>query len=187
MAIRPRKQKIMSDFSLDQASSAMAIKNPTQLLQLAKASGIETMPLDVISVATKLLGLRLQFKPLEESVSGCLKFIDGRWTVYINSLDHPKRQRFTLAHEIAHFILHRDNVGYNFVDREFFRSSSSQDKIELEANNFAGAILIPKDELKKLVVEKNIRELDTLSDFFDTSAIAVKVRSDVISRGYYDF
>lgn len=187
MAIRPRKQNTMPSFPLDQASGAKSIRNPTQLLQLTKDSGIETMPLDVISVATKLLGLRLQFKPLAESISGCLKLIDGRWTVYINSDDHPKRQRFTLAHEIAHFVLHRDNVEYDFVDKEFFRSSSSQDRIEQEANNFAGAILIPKEELKRLVVDKNIRELDVLSDFFDTSAIAVKVRSDVISRGLYDF
>jgi Zn-dependent peptidase ImmA (M78 family) len=177
----------MPDFSSDQAFDVKSLRNPTHLLQLAKASGIETMPLDVISVATKLLGLRLQFKPLGESISGCLKLIDDRWTVYINSDDHPKRQRFTLAHEIAHFILHKDKKGYDFVDNEFFRSSSSQNRIEQEANNFAGAILIPKDELKRLVVDKNIRELDTLSDFFDTSAIAVKVRSDVISRGYYEF
>ena len=187
MAIRPRKQNAISELRLDNMSSASEIRNPAQLLHLAKINGIQTMPLDVISVATKLLGLRLQFKPLLESVSGCLKFDDDRWTIYINSKDHPKRQRFTLAHEIAHFVLHKDNQDYDFTDKEFFRSSASQDKIEQEANNFAGAILIPKEELRKLVVEDNIRELDKLSDIFDTSAIAIKVRSDVISRGYYGF
>jgi Zn-dependent peptidase ImmA (M78 family) len=31
-------------------------------------------------------------------------------------MHHPNRQRFTLAHEIAHYVLHRDLVENGIVD-----------------------------------------------------------------------
>jgi Zn-dependent peptidase ImmA (M78 family) len=61
-----------------------------------------------------------------------------------------ERKRFTLAHEIAHFLLHRS------ADNEFnFRSDSVQsigstDKQEIDANELAAKILMPEPTLKIL-------------------------------------
>jgi len=71
-----------------------------------------------------------------------------------NSFESEVRQRFTLAHELGHFILHSDNKDdYLFVDnaKVMFRTNktSNQDyRREREANIFAASILMPQSLIK---------------------------------------
>lgn len=67
---------------------------------------------------------------------------------------HPKvRQRFTIAHEYAHFVLH-DGIANHF-DSDFrinFRSpesSQTTDAEEIEANYFAACLLMPRKFLDR--------------------------------------
>jgi Zn-dependent peptidase ImmA (M78 family) len=59
----------------------------------------------------------------------------------------PNRQRFTIAHELGHLLLHKDEV---HIDRAFRNSISSQaiDANEIEANRFAAELLMPFHLLK---------------------------------------
>jgi Zn-dependent peptidase ImmA (M78 family) len=50
--------------------------------------------------------------------------------------------RYTAAHEIAHFVLHRDLIGDGIVDDAMYRSKKG-DEIERQANAYATAILMP--------------------------------------------
>jgi Zn-dependent peptidase ImmA (M78 family) len=67
----------------------------------------------------------------------------------VNSSHPIQRQRFTIAHEIGHLLLHADENLH--VDRNFpigLRSgisSKSVDANEIEANQFAAALLMPAD------------------------------------------
>ncbi len=71
--------------------------------------------------------------------------------VAINASDHPKRQRFTIAHEIAHYYLrhqfepeehvHVDH-GHAITPRNS-RSSTGEDLKEIEANQFVACLLMP--------------------------------------------
>ena len=63
------------------------------------------------------------------------------------------RQRFTIAHEISHFILHRHLLRSGIQDDVLYRSNQS-DKIEWEANALASDILMPAEIVKKLINEK---------------------------------
>jgi Zn-dependent peptidase ImmA (M78 family) len=58
------------------------------------------------------------------------------YSIYINSSDPPRRQRFTLAHEIDHFVRHRDLLGDGLIDDGMYRSKLGAE-YERRANRLA--------------------------------------------------
>lgn len=71
-------------------------------------------------------------------------------TIKLNALDAPVRQRFTIAHEIGHFLLHNpDDVVYRDVIENY---NNLIDRIrEREANGFAAELLMPESLLSKTI------------------------------------
>jgi len=114
-------------------------------------------PIPVEKIAEKL-GLEVRYAPLEGDLSGALFRSDGERYIGVNSLHHLNRQRFTVAHEIGHFILHKGMRIH--VDKTFLvnwrddESSQATSDEEMEANRFAAELLMPIPFL-----EKNIKEL----------------------------
>lgn len=99
-------------------------------------------------------GIRLVLKDLDGDISGFLHRGDGEAPIIgINSHHSPARQRFTMAHELGHYLLGEGDSLH--VDRRFelrLRSSlSSQgvDPDEIEANLFAAELLMPDHLLKR--------------------------------------
>jgi Zn-dependent peptidase ImmA (M78 family) len=117
---------------------------------------------------------------MDVAKSGSLSYIDGKWIMCINSSHNLKRQRFTMAHELGHYILHKGK-NIEFVDTTFFRSDE-MDSIEYNANEFASRLLMPEDDLRKLIDEDRIKNIGELASKFDVSSAAMKYR--VISLGY---
>jgi Zn-dependent peptidase ImmA (M78 family) len=83
-----------------------------------------------------------------------------------STTDHvPVRQRFTIAHEIGHLLLHEHDQVH--VDRGFrvrLRSdisSQGTDRDEMEANRFAAELLMP---LKMLQADVQSLEFDLTDD-----------------------
>ncbi len=68
----------------------------------------------------------------------------------VNATDSDPRQRFTIAHELGHLLLHHDPY---HVDRQIYlrgRDSSTAESVqEIEANAFASNLLMPAWMLKK--------------------------------------
>lgn len=101
----------------------------------------------------KALKIKLIEQPLDEDVSGMLVTApDGSVVIVVNSDHHEHRKRFTIAHEIGHFILHRD-LSPVFVDgsKTFLRnslSSKGSDIHEIEANTFAAELLMPEEYIR---------------------------------------
>lgn len=111
--------------------------------------GIKTMPVPVEKIA-KALGAVVRFSPLDEELSGMVYIKDGVPVIGVNSLHHPNRQRFTIAHEIGHLVMHRDMISEHVhVDKQFrvlmrdSKSSTGTEEIEVQANQFAAELLIP--------------------------------------------
>jgi Zn-dependent peptidase ImmA (M78 family) len=78
---------------------------------------------------------------------------NGAAVIVVNSAHHPNRQRFTLAHELAHHVLHESYLTKNVhVDTAVLqrneKSSEGTDVKEVEANTFAAEILMPRALLK---------------------------------------
>jgi Zn-dependent peptidase ImmA (M78 family) len=117
--------------------------------RLLRDHGTTQPPVPVEAIA-KWLGAQVQRAPLPDELSGLLyrENADDQPIIGVNSL-HPKvRQRFTVAHEIAHMCLHHaTNI---HIDRGFslrFRNKTSTeaaDISEIEANQFAAELLMPE-------------------------------------------
>lgn len=146
-----------------------------QIIELAKRSGIETCPLDVYAL-TAALGIKLLCIPMKGDVSGSLNLSENKkdWMMTINALHHPNRQRFTIAHELAHFALHRSQQ-VEFVDQNFFRNGNSN-SMEAEANRFAGELLMPEELFRKYVGVFD-GDLEALAQHFKVSTLAIRVRA----------
>ena len=76
---------------------------------------------------------------------------DGTPIIGVNALHHPNRQRFTLAHEVGHLVLHRTEITRQIhVDKGFPMlmrnaiSATGVEEMEVEANFFAAELLMPE-------------------------------------------
>lgn len=71
---------------------------------------------------------------------------DGRGSIWINPFESDRRQRFTLAHELGHFVLHLYGKSQSeFKDNDStLRRGGSWNADEYEANNFAAKLLMPQ-------------------------------------------
>lgn len=117
---------------------------------------VRSAPVPVDRVA-RSLGAILRFSPLDDELSGMIHIKDGVPIIGVNSLHHPHRQRFTIAHEIGHLVLHRHLITASVhVDKAFpvlmrgVTSALGTDPVEIEANAFASQLLIPQFLLEQV-------------------------------------
>lgn len=108
-----------------ESESPTTFTSPQDLLDFAKSKTIQTNPLDIVALLEKL-GIDVRYEPLENGISGMLikNVTTNKWIIYVNSLHHPHRQRFTLAHELAHYCRHTPIVE-EFVDKIFLGGQNS--------------------------------------------------------------
>lgn len=110
-----------------------------------------TIPVDVVKIA-KFQKIDVFVIPFDETLnadpSGLLVENNGKWAILVNINDSITRQRFTIAHEVGHFLIHK---GQQFVDEfnagETFYRDGEDTKEEREANYFAACLLMPADKL----------------------------------------
>jgi Zn-dependent peptidase ImmA (M78 family) len=137
---------------------------------------LEIKPLDVEGLASAL-GLRVRRIPLEERTSGFLRHSDSGWIIGVNSLHHPNRQRFTIAHEIGHYLLHRDHAP--FEDGLLFRNEVQRSAREKEANQFASLVLMPEGDFRDVIARGGVEEA---ARQFRVSRQAAEYRRDIVEN-----
>lgn len=151
------------------------------ILKKAEKSGLYAgNSLNVKELISSFGDIEIKYDTMDIAKSGSLSCVDGKWIMCINSSHNPKRQRFTMAHELGHYILHKGK-NIEFVDTTFFRSDE-KDSIEYNANEFASRLLMPESKLRKLIDEDRIKNIGELASIFKVSSAAMKYR--VISLGY---
>jgi len=143
------------------------------------------LPVDVEAIA-KVLKIstyrehgwpkNLSGKILKDRVNGGA----SGYAIYINADHSPTRQRFTLAHEIAHFIHHRDSIGDGISDDALYRSGLSNGQ-EIMANTLAAEILMPT-ALVNQQLKEGISSIKELADIFEVSQTAMAIRLGVPSE-----
>ena len=96
------------------------------------------------------------------------------FAIYVNSGEAAYRQRFSVAHELAHYVLHRDLIESGVTDDTLYRSKELSSYLEVEANKMAADILMPIRLLKQSFQE--IRRLSALAELFQVSQQAMEIR-----------
>jgi Zn-dependent peptidase ImmA (M78 family) len=119
---------------------------------LLRELGIDSPPVPVEEIAEQL-GATISREPFRGGISGMLYRTGGRAVVGVNSAEPPTRQRFTVAHEIGHFLLHEGRPlivdRHVRVDRRDASSSMGTKHEEIEANAFAAELLMPEEMLRR--------------------------------------
>lgn len=149
-------------------------ENPLAIV--AKYQG--TPPIDLDAIARDL-GLTIFRINLGDEISGQIirdprKGGKSGFAIYVNSSHHPNRQRFTLAHEISHFILHRDLIENGVIDDTMYRSQELNSYYESQANRMAADILMPIRLVKTFM--PRYPRVEDLARVFGVSKGAMEIR-----------
>ncbi len=153
--------------------------------QLVASLGLSEPPIDVNSIA-RALGLRVVEADLGPDASGLLVSQPGDVCIVVHEPDHKHRKRFTIAHEIGHFVLRHqfENGGRVHVDRGTIvsyrgpRASMGVDPKEIEANQFAASLLMPSAILRRRAPDRALsdRDIEDLARAFEVSEQAMTIR-----------
>jgi putative zinc finger/helix-turn-helix YgiT family protein len=156
------------------------------LLSVAEAMEhhVGKWPVNVEAIAEDA-GLRVFRDPNMGSLSG--RIVRDRrgisragYNIFVNSREVTYRQRYTIAHEIAHLALHRDLIGDGLA--EGMNRSPLGDAREREAEKQAAEILMPTELVRKAFVQEN--SVFTLAQMFDVSKQAMEIRLSQLGLAY---
>lgn len=135
-----------------------------------------------ISTIARELGIHIKLATLKPGISGEIRpdeNSDSGFKIRINRHESKRRQRFTAAHEIGHYLLHRDLIGDGISDSVLYRSGLSN-KIEAQANAMAANLLMPKNKILEYVSKNNNLDdeelVEKLSSLFQVSEAAMRIR-----------
>lgn len=130
-------------------------KEANRLTRLWQEHGPNTYPLDI----SELIDGALQssdFSGELETKIGCYNSFEGclvktinteKWTILLSSeIENKRRQRFTYAHELGHFMCHR-GLKDRFEDSDE-TLNDFREGIETEVNVFASWLLMPANLLR---------------------------------------
>jgi Zn-dependent peptidase ImmA (M78 family) len=128
--------------------------------------GEDRFPVNIEEVAKEISKKYYPDSPITKIDGKDLEGFDGllkpnkdrsKWIIVYNTAVSPGRQRFTLAHEFGHYILHQD------IQTEFACHQASSDdwdaterRIEPEADLFASTLLMPLDDFRTQVAGQEI-------------------------------
>lgn len=139
------------------------------------------VPVRLGALATAL-GLDVKISSLPLNISGQISRTLSGYEIKINRHESRQRQRFTLAHELAHFLIHRDTIdrlGGTLTDNVLYRSGASEN-IEYEANRLAAQIVMPEEALRREQARygNQISEamVELLAERFGVSKAAMEIR-----------
>lgn len=146
-------------------------------LKIKKAKDID------VHKISKSLNVDVQQEIMDEEISGLFVIKDGNPYIRYNFFEDSKRQKFTIAHELGHYILHRETP--LFVDKKnekiMYRNSESttgEIRKEREANAFAASLLMPapfiKNEWEKMPLHED--PIKHLANIFNVSEQAMSFR-----------
>lgn len=135
-------------------------------------------PVNIMGLA-RALGLAVRQANLGPDVAGEI-FPDlyrggpSGYTIRVNASDSLKQKRLTIAHEIAHFLRHRDRISNRLVDDRMYRSRLESTR-EREANDLAFELLMPKALIGQLR-SSGMTDVSQLAERFNVPLHVMKRR-----------
>lgn len=120
----------------------------------------KTIPIQPEKLIHKIQDLDLCYEDLNEQISGKINydFERSKYVITINKNHHANRQRFTMAHELGHYILN-----HGTKEDTLYRNGET-DPDEIEANVFAAEILMPTGVIRHLIYEQGITKVSELAE-----------------------
>ena len=148
---------------------------------------------DQIKEVAGLFAKHVDYAPQKKNLRACVENIGGEitiddtkidsiggsitvrgknnFTIYLSSFTSQKRDNFTIAHELGHYVLH-SKLGTTPINAN--RDDSSKSLVEREANCFAAEFLMPEKDLRQSFSTNS--SLIHLAEEYNVSLSAMKWR-----------
>ena len=142
---------------------------------------LEDVPVKIATMA-RALGIEVKSATLRPRISGQLQRSPespSGFRIRVNRHEAQTRQRFTIAHEVAHYLLHREFIGDGIEDSILYRSTLS-DTREAEANRLGAQLLMPEKSVLRVLRELGGRATPEIArimaERYDVSEAAMSIR-----------
>ncbi|WP_082523933.1 ImmA/IrrE family metallo-endopeptidase [Methylobacterium sp. Leaf399] len=150
---------------------------------------LSQVPVRLGELARELGVSAIKVSSMRTGVSGQVAREGDEYIIRVNRNEARERQRFTIAHELAHYLLHRnliDTSSEGITDTVLYRSGAPE-QVEFEANRLAADIVMPsalvddmlKSEYQGIVTEATI---ENLAARFGVSKAAMELRLERMAR-----
>ncbi len=134
-----------------------------------------------LGAIAKRLGIRALLSTLPRGISGQIGQENDGFVIRINRHEAKYRQRFTLAHEIAHYLLHYDKIiaEGGWSENVLLRSGQAAE-VEYQANRLASDLVIPSAQLAEATAEYSgpmtSEIIEDLARRFGVSTAAMEIK-----------
>ncbi len=132
----------------------------------------DVFPVPVDIIAKHYYGIEIVERRLPDTIGAILHKLDGRSYLYLNSRHSRERQRFTIAHEIAHHRLHPIGV--------YMTGPGALTSHERTADMIAADILMPMPEVRHCLAQD--MSFPDMVRHFGVSKEAMRFRLDEVER-----
>jgi Zn-dependent peptidase ImmA (M78 family) len=120
-------------------------------------------------------------KKYNRKISGILIIDDEGRDIFVNEKDNHLRQRFTIAHELGHFFMHRKD---DVTKGSLISFRGERTKGETEADQFAAELLMPEKRLMEAYENEIFPTARKLAEIFGVSKAAMMFRLDRLNLVY---
>lgn len=133
------------------------------------------------------LGIQYEERPMATGASGEITCQNGEFKIAVNSLDIEPRKKFTAAHELAHYLLHRDLLETRgklnrHTDVLFGENAKYNPPMpfspthEVQANRYAAELLMPASRVRKMWRGEEVDNYQEIAAALGVSGKAMKIR-----------
>lgn len=142
-----------------------------------KHSLISGVEVDIERIIQLNPHLTLRKVPLPDGIDAYIRETTaGNFEIGVNSKHSATRQKFSMAHEFAHYQLHRSNLASFAEGERILHRSDERNSIEYQANSFAAEFLMPEDLFRAEIHASN-GDVPTIAARFGVSQLAVRYRA----------
>lgn len=160
-------------------SGTLSLANYSNLQQVCNAAGslsLERVPFDIQTFLKKHTGVKIEYEEMDMELSGFVEKKNDVFIIGVNKYQNPQRQRFTMAHELAHIVLHYEQGNeFNYKEKILFRDKSVNIQ-EREANELAAELLMPRETFVEFI-RNGYNTIEKLAEVFNVSPAAARYRA----------
>jgi len=137
--------------------------------------GVPISPKSLEAVAMSL-GVRITARPTPKGIRGYNDIYDGTMSIYYKNDDCRSGKENTILHEI------RELMEAQFADLQPGYAPLRTSAVHNEANRFAGAVLLPREEFKRMAIKTGL-DAKALGDHYSKSYAQMIIRIAEVMQG----
>ncbi|TKR30269.1 ImmA/IrrE family metallo-endopeptidase [Luteimonas gilva] len=174
---------------IDELTPSKAAYKFTHVLDLfSQVHGTARFPIDIVALAMDAANQFGWKDPITQVEAANIQKFEGalfandersKWCLLYNSaMKSPGRIRFTQAHELGHYVLHRQQRNaFNCAEDDVVNREAHEATIEAQADSFAATLLMPLNDFRSQMNDaENFEGLGACAERYGVSLTAATLR-----------